>query len=257
MAPLSLGPGKEGQGWYIGAALDVPYGLTAISTSMADSGTIVGIECCQVMPFATLPSVKVSPHACRIYPAAVDLGLRHFAAGPLHDRPALWPRCRTFRRITAGGNPPGRLCGERSTRAWTTSTGCRAFRELAESLKGMHILPGFRLEPVATEPLVASCVDLAFDENGRLYVAEMVAYAEGNTAKFGSPQSRVSLLEDTDGDGKFDKRTVFVEHLVWPTGLACFDGGVFIAARRICCTARTPTATAKRICAKSCSRASS
>lgn len=103
-------------------------------------------------------------------------------------------------------------------------------RAPAESLQGLHLIPGFRLEQVATEPLVASCVDLAFDENGRLYVAEMVAYAEGNTAKFGSPQSRVSLLEDTDGDGQFDKRTVFVDRLVWPTGVACFDGGVFIAA---------------------------
>ena len=44
-------------------------------------------------------------------------------------------------------------------------------RNPAESLNGMHLIPGFRLEQVAAEPLVRDPVDLAFDENGRLYVS--------------------------------------------------------------------------------------
>lgn len=103
-------------------------------------------------------------------------------------------------------------------------------RSPAESLKALHIAPGLLVEAVASEPLVCSCVDLTFDANGRLFVAEMIPYAENNSSAFGSPQGRVVMLEDTDGDGKFDRSTVFADGLVWPTGLACFDGGLFVVA---------------------------
>ena len=103
-------------------------------------------------------------------------------------------------------------------------------REPAESMKGFHIIPGFRIEQVAAEPLICDSIDMAFDENGRMYVVEMIPYAEGGTSVFGSPDGRVSLLEDTDNDGKFDKSTVFAEEFVWPTGVTCFDGGVYIVS---------------------------
>ena len=103
-------------------------------------------------------------------------------------------------------------------------------RDPDQSLRAFHIVPGFRIELVAAEPLIADAVDLTFDEFGRLFVAEMIPYAEGGTSQFGSPGGRVSMLEDTDGDGRFEKRTVFVDQLVWPTGIACFDGGLFIAS---------------------------
>ena len=100
----------------------------------------------------------------------------------------------------------------------------------AESMKRFHVVPGFELQPAATEPLVRDPVDLAFDADGRMYVAEMIQYAEGNSSKYDSPISRVSLLEDVDGDDTYEKGAVFADKLVWPTGLLCFDGGVFIAA---------------------------
>ncbi|MFV2070258.1 MAG: PVC-type heme-binding CxxCH protein, partial [Pirellulales bacterium] len=103
-------------------------------------------------------------------------------------------------------------------------------KEPAESLRAFHVIPGFQLECVAAEPLVRDAVDLAFDENGLLYVAEIIPYAEGNASKYGSPHGRVSVLEDTDGDGRFDTSHVFVDHLVWPTGVACYDGGLYVAA---------------------------
>lgn len=103
-------------------------------------------------------------------------------------------------------------------------------RSPAESMKAFHIEPGFRLDQVAAEPLTCSCVDLCFDENGRLFVAEMVPYAENNSSAFGSPSGRVVMLEDTDGDGIFDRATVYVDKLVWPTGLTWCDGGLFIVA---------------------------
>lgn len=85
---------------------------------------------------------------------------------------------------------------------------------------------GFRLELMVAEPLVVDPVAMAFDEDGRLYVVEMGDYSERRDEKLG----RVKLLEDTDGDGRYDKASVFAEDLPWPTGITVWDGGVFVLA---------------------------
>src|SRR5262245_22222354 len=93
-------------------------------------------------------------------------------------------------------------------------------------------LHGFRMELIAAEPLVASPVDLAYDEQGRAYVVEMRDYPypeEKNAAPSEFPGT-VRLLEDADGDGKFDKATIFADQLAWPTSVCCYNGGVFVAA---------------------------
>ena len=102
-----------------------------------------------------------------------------------------------------------------------------------------EVEPGFHIELVAAEPLVMDPVGMSFDERGRLFVAEMRGYNQGNrvpasearklameTTKLGC----VKLLEDTDGDGRFDKSTVYVDDLIWPNGVFAYDGGVFVAA---------------------------
>ncbi len=86
-----------------------------------------------------------------------------------------------------------------------------------ESMAKVKLPPGYRLELVASEPMVQEPVAIAWDGNGRMYVAEMNTYmpdAEG-TGQF-APTSRIKLLEDTDGDGKMDKYTIFVDSLVLP-----------------------------------------
>ena len=103
-------------------------------------------------------------------------------------------------------------------------------REPAESMKGFHVIPGFRLEQVAAEPLVRDSIDMTFDASGRMYVVELTTYAEKNSAQFHSKSARVSLLEDTDHDGKFDKSIVFLDKLLCPSGVTCFDGGIFLAS---------------------------
>ncbi len=87
---------------------------------------------------------------------------------------------------------------------------------------------GFRLELVAAEPLVVDPVAMAFDEDGRLFVVEMRDYPErrNQTPHLG----RIRLLQDTDGDGRFDKSTVYVDNLPWPTAVICWNGGVFVGA---------------------------
>ncbi|MBW8885563.1 MAG: hypothetical protein JF612_12500 [Planctomycetia bacterium] len=82
----------------------------------------------------------------------------------------------------------------------------------------------FRIEQVVAEPLVADPVAIAFDENARLYVVEMRGYSENKDEKL----SRIRLIEDTDGDGKFDKSTIFKDGLAWPTAIFCWAGGVLV-----------------------------
>jgi putative membrane-bound dehydrogenase-like protein len=90
--------------------------------------------------------------------------------------------------------------------------------------KDFTVAPGFKLEQVACEPLVNSPVAMEWDENGRLFVCEMRGYSENRDDSL----SRVSMLEDLDNDGKYDRSTVFVDKLLWPTAVFCYDGGVFI-----------------------------
>ena len=102
--------------------------------------------------------------------------------------------------------------------------------EPAESMKRFKLIDGFQLQQVATEPLIADSVAISFDENGRMFVAEMIPYSQNNSHEQGSPDGRVSVLEDTDGDGVYDKSTIYADQLIWPTGVLAYDGGVFVAS---------------------------
>jgi len=98
----------------------------------------------------------------------------------------------------------------------------------AEALKSFEVQDGFEMQLVACEPDVTDPVAACFDENGGMYVAEMIDYPY--RPKEGQPLGRVRYLEDTDGDGRFDKSVKFAEGLAWPTGVVCWKGGVFVAA---------------------------
>ena len=102
-------------------------------------------------------------------------------------------------------------------------------KEPEEALKSFETEDGFTMELVAHEPLVYDPVAAAFDENGRLYVAEMrdYPYQPGPGEK---PIGVVRLLEDRDGDGRFDQSHDFAEELLWPTGVTVWKGGVFVTA---------------------------
>ncbi len=94
------------------------------------------------------------------------------------------------------------------------------------ALKTFAVVPPFRIEPVATEPIIADPVAMAFDENGRLYVAEMRDYSEQDRDYLGV----IRLLVDRDDDGVFDDSTIFAKELSWPTAATCWDGGIFVGA---------------------------
>src|ERR1044071_5322883 len=100
--------------------------------------------------------------------------------------------------------------------------------EATNAFKTFQIKKGFHLELVASEPLVMSPIAMCFDENGRLFVVEMRDYSEMRDAH--PHLGRIRMLEDSNGDGIFDKATVYADDLPWPTGLLWYDGGLFVAA---------------------------
>src|SRR5688572_20423496 len=107
-----------------------------------------------------------------------------------------------------------------------------------EAEKNFRVLDGFSMELLAAEPLVASPVAMTYDQNGRAYVCEMRDYPYTDKARHQRNQENptdeaigtVRLLEDSDGDGAFEKSNMFASGLAWPTGIACWKGGVFVAA---------------------------
>ncbi len=101
--------------------------------------------------------------------------------------------------------------------------------EPAEALKTIRVPPGLRLELVASEPLIRSPVALDFDEDGRLYVAEFPEYNMHDRPEF-KERGCIKLLEDTDGDGRYDRATVFADNVPAAVAVACYDGGVFVGS---------------------------
>ena len=89
---------------------------------------------------------------------------------------------------------------------------------------------GFEVVRVAGPPLVERPIVADFDEDGRLYVAE----SSGSNAKveqqLAERPHRILRLEDVDGDGVFDRRTVFADRLMLPEGTMWFDGSLYVAA---------------------------
>ncbi|HXB73112.1 MAG TPA: PVC-type heme-binding CxxCH protein [Candidatus Acidoferrales bacterium] len=104
-------------------------------------------------------------------------------------------------------------------------------RSPEESLKSIQINPDFKVDLFANEPMVYDPVEMVFDENGRIFVAEMLDYPE-DPPQGKPPLSRIVMLEDTDGDGKIDRRTVFADHVLAVTGLMPWKGGLIVTATR-------------------------
>jgi putative membrane-bound dehydrogenase-like protein len=86
---------------------------------------------------------------------------------------------------------------------------------------------GFVVELVAAEPLIESPVALDWGPDGRLWVVEMRDYPLGMDNK-GRPGGRIVCLEDTDGDGRYDRSTVFLDELLFPTGVMTWRKGILV-----------------------------
>jgi mono/diheme cytochrome c family protein len=96
----------------------------------------------------------------------------------------------------------------------------------AKEVQTFRMAPGYQVQLVASEPLVEDPIVAEFDGDGRLWVIEMKGYAVGKAmVNMTEPVGDVVILEDTNHDGVFDKRTVFADKLVLPRALKILDHG--------------------------------
>jgi mono/diheme cytochrome c family protein/glucose/arabinose dehydrogenase len=98
-----------------------------------------------------------------------------------------------------------------------------------DELKTFHMPPGYRVELVASEPMIQDAVAIDWDTSGRLWAVEMPGYMlDIQAAREHEPLGRVVVLEDTNGDGTMDKRTVSADGLVLPRALKVLARGVLV-----------------------------
>ncbi|HUF62697.1 MAG TPA: PVC-type heme-binding CxxCH protein [Verrucomicrobiales bacterium] len=97
------------------------------------------------------------------------------------------------------------------------------------ALAALRLPPGFSAEIVAAEPLIADPVAIDWGPDGVLWVAEMADYPLGLDGQ-GAPGGRVRRLTDTDGDGRYDQSTLFLDGLPFPTGVKAWKDGVLVTA---------------------------
>ena len=107
-----------------------------------------------------------------------------------------------------------------------TEPGPRSPELSRESIK---VRPGFTVELMAAEPLVMDPIALDWGPDGRLWVVEMADYPLGMDDQ-GKPGGRVRYLEDTDGDGRYDQSTLFLDQIAFPTGVIAWRDGVIVSA---------------------------
>jgi putative membrane-bound dehydrogenase-like protein len=89
---------------------------------------------------------------------------------------------------------------------------------------------GFEVEQVAGPPLVDRPIVADFDEEGRLYVADSSGSSDRVERQLADRPHRIVRLEDTNGDGRFDKSVVFADRMMLPEGTMWFDGSLYVAA---------------------------
>lgn len=99
----------------------------------------------------------------------------------------------------------------------------------AQSIEAMKLSEDFRVEVFASEPDIMDPVEMAWDENGRLYIAEMRDYPDDPPP--GKPaRSFIRMMEDSDGDGKFEKNVVFADQVLAVSGLMPWKGGLIVTS---------------------------
>lgn len=107
-------------------------------------------------------------------------------------------------------------------------------RSPEEALGAFELPAGFRIEVVASEPLVQDPIALAFDPDGRIWVVEYPSYnwpfyQELHRVEEEAPAGRIVVLEDTNGGGRMDRRTVFLDGLNGPRAVALVRDGVLVS----------------------------
>ena len=89
---------------------------------------------------------------------------------------------------------------------------------------------GFTVELVAGASLVERPISISYDERGRLYATDSSGSNEKGPTQYERKDHRIVRLEDTDGDGRFDKSVVFADKMMFPEGAMFYEGSLYVAA---------------------------
>ncbi|HZR21230.1 MAG TPA: PVC-type heme-binding CxxCH protein [Verrucomicrobiae bacterium] len=172
-----------------------------------------------------------------------EVGWSYAVRSGAHDSPGALPM------ISRGGAQPNNGAWFRSGELWVQNEDTShlpdkvlrvPFKELqkgneagpqstAEALASFHLAPGFKIELVASEPQVIDPVAFDWGPDGKLWVVEMRDYPLGMDGR-GKPGGVVRVLEDTRGDGRYDKSTVFMDGIGFPNGIMPWGKGVLVSA---------------------------
>ena len=107
---------------------------------------------------------------------------------------------------------------------------CQKTEQTLDLTSEFTLEPGFDIKAVAAEPLLSGLVEIEFDERGRIWTLEMPGYMrdiDGSGEDI--PDGKISILEDTDGDGVMDKKKVFLDELVLPRAIELIHDGLLYA----------------------------
>lgn len=124
----------------------------------------------------------------------------------------------------------GRLSGSIAAWALLAAGSIAAGAEVTIDGRTFTIPAGFTIERVAGAPLVDRPIVGAFDEQGRLYVADSSGSNENVKIQVETRPHRIVRLEDTDKDGRFDRQTVFADRMMFPEGTMWLDGSLYVSA---------------------------
>ena len=158
----------------------------------------------------------------KIVGAVHELLPRDFLSKSTNAPAATAPRAGDFQS-------PSVAAGAEERRLQVAGTGNPPPKSPAESLATLRTKPGLTVELVAAEPLVTSPVAIDFGADGKLWVVEMADYPMGLDGNW-KPGGRVKFLTRSRPDGPFDRATLFLDGLPFPTGVMAWRKGALICA---------------------------
>ncbi|KAF0178259.1 MAG: membrane-bound dehydrogenase [Limisphaerales bacterium] len=208
--------------WVHGYANDAPCYIP--SERILQEG---GYEAGGAMVYYDRPTKFAPGLENKIVGAAHELLPRDFVSKTTNAPAATAPRAGDLQSPSAASSTPER----RLQTAGTTlaGTGNPPPKSPTDSLATLRTKPGLTIELVAAEPLVTSPVAIDFGTDGKLWVVEMADYPMGSDGNW-KPGGRVKSLTRSRPDGPFDRATLFLDGLPFPTGVMAWRKGALICA---------------------------
>ena len=107
---------------------------------------------------------------------------------------------------------------------------CKQKTKVTNELHGIHVPEGYTIEPAVDSTLISYPMFASFDNTGRLFLCESTGETFSTEEHLKNPPYHIRMLEDVDGDGNFEKSTIFADSLTYPKGAVFFQGSLYVAS---------------------------